>query len=237
MTPTRVFIMAQGIQSRMHKLQTRKQLLEVGGMPLLGRICKQVFESGVLVRPETIGCSDTPTIIGWPDMAEVATKYGATLRTMRYPGVCILDGMHATSPWWSDYRNIFLLGDVVYSNDAMDTILSYEGDVQFFGTPDVGRATGELFGFVMNGREIVNQTAELLLIAPCRGVNATKGQGGHLRILLWLWMQCRGLHGDGIIEYHSDLLTPITDWTNDIDTDKQVAELLPLLDEKVREGL
>lgn len=222
---TRVFIMAQGKQSRMHHLAIRKQLLEVGGEPLIGRQIRQVRER-----------YHEPTVVAWADFAPVVEKmYRARIHQLRYAGNCILDGMHATSPWWQDEADIFLLGDVVFSNAMMDSIFACKHDANFWGTGDVGAATGELFAFAMRGREAVNATAELLLIAPCRGARTTSGQGGHLRNLLWLWMQYKGLHPCLPLQYHEDVMTVVSDWTHDIDTDRQVEELLPELDAHVRE--
>lgn len=221
---TKVFVMAQGQQSRMHRLPIRKHLLCVNGETLLARICRQVREREAI-----------PHVFCWPDVHIHVGAVGGYPMDFRYPGSCILDGMHASTPWWCDERNIFLLGDVVYSERAMDKVFGFNRDVQFFGTEDMGRATGELFAYVMRGRPVVNQTAELLLIAPCRGVNSKLGQGGHLRELVWLWMKMLGLQGTGILEYNVDLLTVFGDWTSDIDTDLQVQELLPQLETHVRQ--
>lgn len=221
---TKVFIMCQGLQSRMSKLVTRKQLLKVGGRPMLARTIGQVRAFDL-----------EPVVIGWPDMSRVVEQeYGCELVTLRYAGNCILDGMAGCEPRWDDSRNVFLLGDVVYSRDAITTILNCLEEVQFFGQENVGVSTGELFAYSMMGPS-VNITAQLLMIAPCRRIMSTRGQGGHLRNLIWLWMRYHGMYPSPPYEYHTDLLTVISDWTNDIDTDEQVETLLPILDEHVRQ--
>jgi hypothetical protein len=207
----------------MRKLATRKQLLKVAGQSLLGRIIGQVRRLEL-----------EPTVIGWPDLGDVVMRqYGCELVTLRYAGNCILDGLAGCEPRWCDGRNTFLLGDVVYSKAAIDTILGCTDEVQFFGTSDVGVNTGELFGYTCAG-ESVNLTAQLLMIAPCRRVVSEKGQGGHLRNLIWLWMRFHGMYPSLPREYNEALFTPIEDWTNDLDTDEQVETLLPELDRHAR---
>lgn len=232
----RVFIMAQGIQSRMPNATTRKQLLKVAGQPILARTIGQVRAHSYKPADCPRSVSMEPIVVGWPDMEELVTgQYGCELLTLRWPGLCILDGMHGTDPYWSDGRNIFLLGDVVYTREAIHTILTCQADVMFFGTTNMGQALGELFAFsIADGA--VNTTAELLMKVECRYAhsvsNHTKhGQAGHLRNFLWLWMRYLGLRNKSGHEHYADeIYTPISDWTNDIDTDKEVAELLPELD-------
>jgi hypothetical protein len=227
---TRIFIMAQGMQSRMTGLKFRKQLLHVGGQAILARTIGLVRSHWYMPVDAPTSMTMEPTVVGWPDFSTlVEQEYGCELLTLRYAGSCILDGMHGTDPHWSAHRNIFLLGDVVYSRAAMDTILSCDEDVMFFGTDDLNRATGELFAYTMAGAA-VNTTAELLMRVGCRKLQLDRGQAGHLRNLLWIWMQFLGLKPSTLHEYAEELMTAISDWTNDIDTDADVRDLLPELD-------
>jgi hypothetical protein len=217
--------MAQGRQTRIKSISTRKQLLPVGGRPLLVRTIGQVRAR-----------KHEPVVVGWPDMQRVVEQeYGCELITLTDPGDCILDGIFMTMGRWWRGRNYFLLGDVVYSNAAMDTIFGCKEDVAFFGTTDLHAAGGELFAYTMLGRSVA-VTAELLLEVPCRQVNYQGvQQAGHLRNLLLQWQRHLGLTPKTQDYYAEELLVPIEDWTDDIDTDEQVQNLLPYLDRKVRE--
>ncbi len=205
--------MAQGRQERLAELGHPKQLLEIApGETILARTIRLLKE---IIFPEP---EDEIDVVGSTELA--SSTHGASLIPLDDPGFCILDGL-ARKRLIAD-RTVVLLGDVVYSRRAISTILGIEQDLFFFGTPDLTNSTGEIFAFGFS-LERLGDVRRALDEAPCRRAQVDKGQPGHLRYL----MRDLGIvvGGPGYIES--------TDWTKDIDTPKDLREVLPHLREMV----
>lgn len=217
-----VLVMAQGEQRRLANLGHPKHLIEVCGETILGRTLR-------LARahlPEAV-CH----VIGLPAHQAVCRSHGAELHTLAAPGTCILDGIIGSSSWWNrPGRSIVLLGDVVFSRAAMASVIADQRPLVFAGTTDVSASTGELFAASWTDHQ---DTGELLRTAPCR-VRPRSGerlcyprqQGGHLRRLLWWAQDRRRLKLPAPqLTWAPELYLPIDDWTDDIDTQADLAEL------------
>lgn len=225
-----IFILAQGRQRRLqHRIATRKQLLEVNGEPILARtirLCRDIL-------PATVDNPSYTVVIGWPDLGQ---EYAPA--TMPCPGNCILDGIREVESRLPTItsRRVYLLGDVVFSRAALTKILNEPRELFFAATPDLGRGSGEVFA--LSVAPVAQFEANLALnTVSCRGLDVgDKYQPGHLRNLLWRLMEMRGLKNDSgpVGEYHSSLVLPIDDWTDDIDTPNDV-DHLPELGKLARE--
>ena len=223
-----IFVMAQGRQERLPSLKHSKHLLEVNGEPIIVRTLRLLreFSDGLDV-----------TVIGHQDVLQRFDVMKNIRRglTLKNPGFCILDGLYETlsSCPPSDDRVIFLLGDVVFSRDALQKILANRDLYSFAGTNDLSKSKGELFAFGYNTQ--AQKDVELALsTTPCRKVPVGKNQPGHLRNLL---VQIAGkefaFSKDGAPP-RSIMFLPIDDWTADIDTEKDL-EKLPFLSQKCLE--
>lgn len=211
-------ILAQGEQRRLQDLGYPKHALQVGDESILGRTTRLLDERGWPM-----------TVIGPPTLRSCVALHGARLITLARPGFCVLDAL-ANIPHLFDQRTVVLLGDVVWSRDALDRTLSCRRDLFFAGQPGpifVGVPSAanvrELFavGFSEYEHDLVKQ---LVFDAPCRKGSYDVNGPGHLRNLLSA--ACRFLAGD--------LLLAIDDWTDDIDTAADLTTKLPLLSQKVR---
>ena len=119
----------------------------------------------------------------------------------------------ATCRYWSG-RNVFLLGDVFYSECAISLILECQRGLAFFGRPWPSAFAkcghGEMFGLTFAAR--ANDRVRNLL---ARGLS-NKPTGAQVN--LWNLYQLAGGLPLGSSQYLSQLLVPIDDYTNDIDT-------------------
>jgi hypothetical protein len=228
----RVLIMAQGRQERLSSLTIPKQALLVGGEPILGRTLRLLQDH-----------ARKAIVIGPQSLLEITAAHGAALITLSNPGYCILDGLYQTLPLVGGSDEILvLLGDTVFSKKALAAIVqrterlrSAPAGTDFFfaGTSDLTNSTGELYAFALRPtmyfffRDKIEQ-------APCRRAAVVdKGQPGHLRHLL----RAFGYRVDqNLVEagLENGVYEPVDDWTKDIDTEKDLAELLPKLDARVR---
>lgn len=218
----RAIILAQGRQQRLEGLGQRKQTLQVAGEPIIHRTARLLWEFGV----------GHVAMAGWKPIWS-SMPSGTLCYELEDPGLCILDGMADTRKhWWArdDYL-LFVLGDVVFSRKALLDIVDRTllNDTFFAATPDLARGDGEVFAMGVHGAEL----DEMLATVECRQEHSeiknepyAKYQCGHLRHLVWKLMDVRGLPCDSHpAEYHSSIALPINDWTTDIDTFNDVAQL------------
>jgi len=133
-----------------------------------------------------------------------------------HPVRSLLDGVLQTRQYWSD-RTIFLLGDVLFSRQAVLDI-SKINKLKFFGRPAPNRVTGkrasELFGFTMM-RNDWDQ-----IIEHCEFMTVPTGKPKNLKYPPKLWALYRLCCGN---EVHQDIidldyLWVIDDYTDDIDS-------------------
>lgn len=218
-----VIVMCQGQQRRLPNLTHSKHMLEVGGEPILSRTLR-------LLATHIGGASKCPVVVfGNKDLmpalqaGERAGLRSPLLAQFPAPGTCVVDGILAARAAWDwDGRTTILLGDVVWSSLALTAFLLDQRPLVFAGTPDISNSGGEVFGVSFTNEK---EMTVLTMSCPCRKVNFSIPQGGHLRRLLWHAQAQRGLVAPDGQTWHPDLYLPITDWTDDVDTPADVARL------------
>ncbi|HZJ67698.1 MAG TPA: hypothetical protein VFD36_29545 [Kofleriaceae bacterium] len=242
----RVFILCQGEQQRLSQLGYPKQLVKIGPEMLLERTIRQI-------RSHPTTADAIIEVIGRPPLACAVYPPGDTralLRVLHTPGLCVVDGLGETlHPTWIanhtlaglSYRFIVLLGDVVWTDPAIASLLSDPRELVFAGTSDLSRGGGETFGLAFT--DIANMR-QLIATCPCRvnrlGQPLSLGKqqrGGHLRRLLWHAMAERHLAPpDPRKTWAPEIYLPIDDDTDDIDTIKDVQALPRLVERLYRSG-
>lgn len=183
-----------------------------------------------LVRTLARDGHDTEIVVVGPTALEpITTEHRVALLTLPDPGYCILDGIAATLQACpaGPSRSYVLLGDVVWSHDALSRLLFDGRPLVFAGTSDLSTSKGEIYGMAAFAAENGGELEQLLATAPCRFADARgvrrrmfpRQQTGHLRRLLWHAMERKQLKPNSPpTAWHPDLYLPIDDWTDDIDT-------------------
>lgn len=181
-------------RSRLSTDPTRKHHLLVGGHTIIARQILQLSKRKL--RPRVF--SDK-TVGKWKK--KVTHETSCTLETM----------FLAITPHC--HRNIILLGDVIFSNEALDKILADERPIVFAGN-DL-----EFFAFAFDTKHYAEIQSAILRTFTHLGTGKVAGK---LRCLHYLlrkgWFQ--GYDGDYYTRRESPLFLPIDDWTNDIDSRK-----------------
>lgn len=196
-------------------LDRPKHLLPVAGEPILCRTQRLLEE----LEPAA-----SIAVIGWPALARAAVS----LVTLPEPGYCVLDGISQTGFLWGTGRVLVLLGDVVWSREALAGVVADNRRLFVAGTRDLSPSQGEAFALSFADREEVEVE---LATCPCR-VSGTgsplgfrKAQGGHLRRFLWWAQRRRGLKPPRKQDWCPEIYHPIDDWTDDIDTPRDLERL------------
>jgi hypothetical protein len=251
MTTLHVIILAQGQQSRLPDLLVPKQLLEIPHagetilkrtFRLLGELAPSAFITLVGHRglAEAVGGAVHPTVTGFAN-ADLRSFYvrtlpgvmsAATLLTLHHPGNHAVAGLQQVVR--SDvssvhYHSIVVaLGDVIYSRAALRELLfgtppgadpSFDG-IAFVGTPSLTGGGGELFGI----RVPAARRDVLLAEISKTSIAFTDYQPGRLRELLWELQKRSRISWDLRVHAKAPYI-PITDFTTDIDTPADVANL------------
>jgi len=146
MTNKQIFIMAQGKGSRWTyddrtgylPPATHKQLVMIGDEPIIVRTLRQLHERLGFGKENIIVVADG-------DYFFQHIQNHAGLMTYREPVGTILNGIWMSKDFWlASNRIIFLLGDVVFSNEAIDKILSNNSEVAtFYGRKGMNVVTGK----------------------------------------------------------------------------------------------
>lgn len=172
-----------------------KQLLDINGEPLIKRLVRQLKERDhravVLTHNEMITTAlryDCP--IYWPAMSRylIETIY------------------HAPIMWTSFERHVVLLGDCVFSDDALDTIFEDPAAPMFYGD------WGEIFAFAFVPDHTRGWLQKAIKISE---EHEGWGPAGKL------WMLYRLMSNLSIYEHdeiRARFFTWITDYTTDFDT-------------------
>jgi len=213
-----VIILAQGRQERLSHLTMPKCLLPVRGTPLLHRTVELVGD-----RASCYVIASTEVVVGPRCPRE----------TLRQPGSCVLDGLAQTTHLWGTERTIILLGDVFYSDDAMDRIFDDLGGLVFFGTKDLSRTHGEVFALSFSRTAsfaVIKALGEVL----CRQEPQPDYQGGHLRNLLWQIQGSYQLGAYGKWTPDKRFYHVIDDHTTDFDTPEDL-DKIPALEKRLRQ--
>lgn len=198
---TAVLIYAAGKQTRWD-LPTKKQLVDVGGEPLLCRTIRQVRVKGY----EPIVIAHDPEIIA---VARIS------FNPPKKPW--FLESFLETAHLWKK-QTIVLFGDVVFSPAAIDIIFAARGLFRVFMRKELlGRLVGNLYEtFAFRFEHTVSQR----LCELSRVVLATTEDfpedvlSGDVRRL---YEEYCGLPSRKY-EFESEVFCPIEDWTDDFDT-------------------
>ncbi len=136
----KIYILAQGQGSRWMVDDGRnmsielpseyKQLTPLGNETIITRTIRQVFEYD-------------PIVIASGDFVPYIKHLDVKFRSFREPTGCILEGICKTKNEWRGHDVIFLLGDVIYSNKAIETIFGSANYTGFFGRKSPNKVTGK----------------------------------------------------------------------------------------------
>lgn len=193
---------------------------DINGERILERTIRQVRERGyepdqVLVfHPETEGYflpQNVSVLVNRPGQYE--TEY------------------HTTQAWWlteSDDRNVILLGDTWFTDEAMDTILGHTGlGIRFFGHSQPNQITGspygEQFGSVWHGM------SNWIMLKTMSQLSTMKQRQQLWRFCGWeilYSLQGQRVKPDKHFEHRvtPDFFTEIIDLTGDIDFKEDLAK-------------
>lgn len=217
MLDTTAIVMAQGEGTRWDLRRTGmqgaefKHLVTVGSEALIERTARMLREHKVH-RVLVVGHEEYRAAIE-PSKLFTQDRTGP-----------LLDGIAATHEFWKTDRVIFLLGDVLFSKDAMQTILDDESQIMFFGRVLLNRITGknapELYAFNM-----CRMSFEVVL-EHCRWM-ATRGRPIRYPPKLWALNRLMGGLDHDAPTICSKLLTQIDDYTDDIDSPEEYRDFWP----------
>lgn len=192
-----ILILAGGNQERWGDHEHPKQLVDIGGETLLMRIVRQCREQ------------DHEPIIVTHDERLKISKQSFEPQARRWTVETLL----STCELWED-RTVVLLGDVIFTDEALHKIMLNRAPIQVFGRKElryrlVGRYY-EIFAISFDcnqHQQIVDTLQEVLVDA------STREDGGKLRTFyeMYCGLPLRSYQHEDIIFY------PIEDWTEDID--------------------
>jgi hypothetical protein len=116
----KVFILASGSQKRWNRSKPEypiKQLVPIEGVPLIYRTINQLFSRGIV-----------PTVVSKIDELNIGD------RIIPEDSRFAVSSLHSTMPQWGA-ENLVLLGDVYFTDKAIDMCLNMDGDIHFAGLP------------------------------------------------------------------------------------------------------
>lgn len=204
----RVLIFCAG-EAKRWKNDRPKQLVDVDGCPLLERTVSQVRARGY--QPIVVAHED---VFGVLD-AEVFRPKESTYNT---------DSVLATRCLWGD-ETLCLLGDVWFSEEALDTITTAAFGVKVFGRERPSTLTGgcgEIFAFRWD-RANDDKVAEAMALATEHARTHPRKNTGRDNFgspLGSLWQPYRALAGIDMDAHRTDatIWKEIDDWTDDFDS-------------------
>jgi len=220
-----VLILAAGDQTRWeidNILTTPKQLVDIAGQPLLERTINMLDREGI---------ADPIVVTHRQDFADLPWVQ----RTFNPAGRrWTLETLYWTKDIWKP-RTVVLLGDVVYSPEALAKILAYREPIAVFGRRELrGRVIGrhyEIFGlsFDLGHRGSIIATLEKLIQLLEAGVLGANAMRGKLRMFYenWIGVPMGSFKHDEYVFY------PIEDWTEDMD---EMADYLMFREHAVGKG-
>lgn len=194
-----------------------RQLLKVNGEEIVARTIRLLKENGI----KDISISTTKEKffqhLGVPILVHKNT-YGGYDRRSKYKGLWC-EGFYPT-----DEPTCYLFGDVIFSPEAIKTIIETEtDDIEFFGSeppfaPNYPKKNEEPFGFkvvnIQHFREAIKETERLY----------KKGGVFYKEPIAWeLWEVIKGLrHGTRYGDFEWGTYTVINDYTCDIDRKEHI---------------
>lgn len=193
-----VLILAAGEGTRWYN-GNPKQMALIEGKPLIRRTIDMIGN-----RPSIV-VTHIPELQQLANEFYVPRRHRWTVETLFY-----------TQDLWEE-RTIILLGDVIYSPEALNKILKYRGDLAVFG--EGGQKNDEIFGlsFSSDGQQKL-LVCLATVIRDCLERN-TLGK---------LWFCYRVMCGFNLDEHkvECDIFHGIEDYTYDIDTIDEYHEFL-----------
>ena len=218
---TTAFVMAQGEQQRIgHRLVGPKQLIPIfGDQTIFERTIQQIRAAGVK--------RIVAVVHGGPWWTQVLTKPDTCVETYIHPnpGASVVGGILQCKHLWSDQRNVFFLGDVVYSHSAVRHMVGVPTSGQsvvLYGRSGPNRFTKKVFSEIF-GCSFEKNEDPISKLAEKYGVNWTRHQDTKLftakDALPWVDVK--------------PTFIEIDDYTDDIDTEDDYVKRLPILRECV----
>ena len=193
----KVLIVAAGEGRRWeHYRNVPKHLVEVEGQVLLHRTYgqfKRYTDNIVIVSTDpqyAIGQTYSPLVGDFFDYGKV----------------------YSSHPIWDEERTVIVFGDVYFTDEAVDTIMSNEDEFKFFLRKDKSSYTGknhkEIFALAFSGgmNQRIKSAIETL-------IDRKQGGAGAWRLYLHL----HGLDKAKSGFYNTDGYVHIDDWTEDFD--------------------
>lgn len=231
----RVIVLAQGSQQRFTDLAIPKQLLPLDGAPLdelrlvntvIYRTINQVYVMPWDECHVTVICADPlkgmvdamaagapPEFRGywWLYATERGKRLQIDTHTLPDPGNSSLKGLYRflrddTASLAAD-ATVVLLGDVVYSWNALRALWQAPCSLAFACSSDLSPASGELFGIASNSQaQLFAAVGVAMENHPPKQVDKTY-QPGQLRLVLWAIDRAHQWKGE-----HANLLHVGGDW-------------------------
>ena len=217
MSETRVFILADGKGTRWNNhLGIPKHLVEVAGEPLLARTVRLLKERG-----------EHDIIISSHNEEYTAFAPTTGYRNNHFE----IDKIFCTQPDWEVTRtNIFLLGDVFYTEEAIDKIFSEQTEtITFFGREKGSELTGGRYGELFAVKVLPGGTS--ILEYACKLVKWQFVNGIISRCKLWeLYRLTRAT--DLTAHVIKGGFVSIDDWTEDIDSPSDYERFIKRYEER-----
>ena len=153
-----VLIMADGLGIRwMHTKVQYKQLLDINGIPIIVRTINQIKNY-----------TDNITVFAPEDFTEHLPT-GTSLTSLgyrKYQPRKLLDGILRAKDFWGD-ETIILLGDVIFSNKAINYLFSIDLPCwilgRAFSNKITGKRAGELFAISFKNHDVEENIESILL--------------------------------------------------------------------------
>lgn len=207
----RIVILAQGQQSRMPDLRGSKHHIPIAGTET---IIERTLRLLAQMTPAVIVVVAPATDV-W---RAICLKHSVALRTHAWPGDSVLDGIQQCSEFLRIERHVYLLGDVVFSRDALRNAVAMGGPTHFFGRQGenvtTGKRHGELFALQVDPLKADPVLAAVSDAAWRKSIRRPGSPGQ-------LWDLQRRL-GAPIEDVGAD-------WSDDLDTPADLLKVLPRL--------
>jgi len=209
-TPPRFIILAAGEQSWNVDGKPR-HLVEIDGESIIGRTVRLFGQHGEVV-------------ISGPD-DDRYRELGAPLHVLeRQRDRHETESATVTLPLWGTGRTVLLLGDIWFSQAAVDTITGFRGSAwQLFGREGASERTGGPWGEPWAFSFLRNHQAKFI-----RAMAEALAQRGKTYPAAAWWETYRALEGWPPSPVHrvGRHFTEIDDWTQDFDTREQLRDYL-----------
>ncbi len=210
-----VLILAAGEQTRWGDNGRPKQLVDIGGEPLLVRLVRQCRERG-----------HEPVVVTHDDRLKLSQRTFAPA-ARRW----VVETLLFTRELWEP-RTVVLLGDVVFTEEAIDKVLACRSPMQVFGRKELRwRLVGRYYEiFALSFDRACHQRIGWTLDKSIEEALRRPGPlAGKLRTFYEVYC---GLDL-GSFQHEDEVFYPIEDWTEDIDAPEDYQQFVDMI---VRRG-